>query len=213
MIYAIVPVKHLSAAKRRLARVLTLRNRKLLTLAMLEDVLNAIRGSHIKKAIVVGSDSKVRELAENACFFYKEENGRGLNQAIAGAIDRCIEAGADAVLILPADIPLLSSGDINRIIAIAGNMELTAVLSPSNDGGTNALYMRPPDLIPVNYGPGSFKRHIHRSRTQGARLKVYFSPSVALDIDDKEDLQRLIRTLSTTKSSQFVCRILREYAT
>ncbi len=213
MIYAIVPVKHLSAAKRRLEPVLTLQNRKLLTLTMLEDVLNAIRSSHVKKAIVVGSDSKVRELAENAGFFYKEENRRGLNQAIAGSIDSCIEAGADAVLVLPADIPLLSSVDINRIIEIAGNTELTAVMSPSNDGGTNALYMKPPDLIPVNYGPGSFKKHINQSRTQGARLKVYYSPSVALDIDDQKDLTRLLGTLSATKSSQLVYRILREYAT
>jgi 2-phospho-L-lactate guanylyltransferase len=211
-ICAVVPIKHLATSKRRLASVLTLGNRMRLTLDMLEDVLKAIRASTVKEAVVVGSDPRVRELAANAGFLYKDEDGRGLNRAITGSIDWCMKRGAEAVLVLPGDIPLLSPVDINRIIKIAGDSEPTVVLSPSENGGTNALFMRPPNLIPVSYGQGSFKKHINRIRARGVRPKVYYSPSVAFDIDSQKDLRRLLGTPTVTLSGQFVAKVLRQGA-
>jgi 2-phospho-L-lactate guanylyltransferase len=211
-IFAVVPVKRLATSKRRLAPVLTPEERKRLTLAMLEDVLNALRGSTVQRAVVVGSDSRVCELAAGAGFSYKQEDGRGLNRAITGSIEWVLKRGADAVLILPADLPLLSSVDIDRIIEIAGNAEQTVVVSPSQNGGTNALYMRPANLIPVSYGPGSFKRHVNFSRRRGARLKVYYSPSVAFDIDSQKDLQKMLATPKAALSVQLVAKLLRKDA-
>ena len=211
-IYAVVPVKNLATSKRRLTSVLAPENRKRLTLVMLEDVLNAIRASTVQSTVVVGSDPIVREIAANAGVSYKEEHRRGLNRAIACSIDWCLKRVADAVLVLPADIPLISSVDINRIIEMAGNTEPTVVLSPSDNDGTNALFMKPPNLIPVSYGPRSFKRHIKQSRTKGAHIKVYYSPSVALDIDTQKDLQKLLGTPSTTLSTQFLAKLPRKDA-
>ncbi len=208
-IYAIVPVKHLDASKRRLASVLKPEDRRALTLAMLEDVLNAIKGSLVQETVVVSNDLSVSELATNAGVLYKEEKGRGLNRAITGSIKWCLKREVDAVVVLPADIPLVSSIDINRIIEIARNSEPILVLSPSENGGTNALYMRPPDLIPVNYGPGSFKKHIKQSRAKGTRLKVYYAHSIAFDIDSQKDLQRLSKMPNVTVSAQLAARISR----
>jgi 2-phospho-L-lactate guanylyltransferase len=206
--FAVVPVKHLNESKTRLVSALTLENRKRLTLAMLEDVLNAVKCSIVRETIVVGSDPRVCEFAAVAGVTYKEEDRTGLNRAITSSIEWCIKSGANAVLVLPADIPLLSSTDINRIIEIAGKANSTVVISPSHNGGTNALYLRPPNVIEVSYGPGSFKRHIIRSRTIGARLKVYYSRSVAFDIDSQKDLQRLLGTENFSHSGHFVAGVL-----
>ena len=206
--FAVVPVKHLNASKTRLAPILTLENRKRLTLAMLEDVLNAVRGSIVRETVVVGSDSRVCEFAADGGATFREEGRPGLNRAVTSSIEWCIKSGANAVLVLPADIPLLTSVDINRIIEIAGENVSTVVMSPSHNGGTNALYLRPPNIIEVSYGQGSFKRHIIRSRTIGARPKVYYSPSVAFDVDSQKDLQKLLRTENSSRSRHFVSEVL-----
>ncbi len=53
-VYAVVPVKRLVASKKRLSSVLSPKDRRKLTLVMLEDVLSAIKASRIHKVIVVG---------------------------------------------------------------------------------------------------------------------------------------------------------------
>ena len=208
-VFAVVPVKHLATSKSRLASILTLENRKLLTLAMLEDVLSAIRDSNIYETVVVGSDLSVCELAMNAGVAYIEEEASGLNLAIEVSIKWCMKRGADSVLVLPADIPLLSSTDIDRIIELSKCAKSIAVLSPSDKGGTNAFYLRPPNLIPVSYGPKSFKRHIRYARSRGIPVKVYYSLSIALDIDSQEGLQEFLERSTTTRSAQLMTRVLK----
>ncbi len=208
-IYAIVPVKHLDASKRRLTSVLKPEDRRALTLAMLEDVLNAIKGSLVQETVVVGNDLCVSGLAANAGVLYKEEKGRGLNRAITSSIEWCLKREVEAVVVLPADIPLVTSIDINRIVEMARNSESVLVLSPSENGGTNALYMKPPNLIPMNYGPGSFTKHIKQSRAKGTRLKVYYSRSIAFDIDTQKDLKKLSRMPNATVSGQLAAKISR----
>jgi 2-phospho-L-lactate guanylyltransferase len=209
-VYAVVPVKHLATSKSRLATILTPEDRKRLTLVMLEDVLTAIRKSAIQGTVVVGSDLCVCELATNAGVAFINEEARVLNQAIGDSIKWCMKRGADSVLVLPSDIPLLSSTDIDRIIELAENAEAIVVVSSSKNGGTNALYLRPPNLIPVSYGPGSFRRHIRYARIRGIPVKVYYSFSVAFDIDSQEDLQEFWENSSTTLSAQLIAKVLRK---
>ena len=208
-VYAIVPVKHLAISKSRLATILTPEDRKRLTLVMLEDVLTAIRNSAIQGTVVVGSDFCVHELATNGGVAFINEEARGLNQAVRDSIKWCMERGADSVLVLLADIPLLSSTDIDRIIELAGNAESIVVLSSSKNGGTNVLYLRPPNLIPVSYGTGSFERHIKHARVRGIPVKTYSSFSVAFDIDSQEDLRELLKNSSTTLTAQFIAKVLK----
>jgi len=207
--YAVVPVKHIASSKSRLATILTPEGRKRLTLVMLENVLTAIRNSVIQGTVVVGSDLCVRELATNAGVVFITEESRGLNSAIEDSIKCCMQRGADSVLVLPADIPLLSSTDIDRIIKLAGNAESIVVVSPSKNGGTNAFYLRPPNLIPVSYGFGSFRRHIRYACARDIPVKVYHSFSVAFDIDSQEDLQELLENSGTTLSAQRIAKVLR----
>ena len=208
MVYAIVPVKHLATSKSRLAAILTPEERKSLTLAMLKDVINAIKGSMIQETIVVGSDLCVCEVVVNAGATYIEEETKGLNKAVSSSIEWSIKRGAEAVLILPADIPLLSSGDIDKIIELAKDAKSALILSPSRNEGTNALLLKPPNLIPVTYGPESLKKHIEYGRNKDAFVKLQYLSSVAFDIDSQEDLQELSKSSSTTLSAQLSAKVL-----
>jgi 2-phospho-L-lactate guanylyltransferase len=209
-VYAVVPVKHLAASKSRLSSILNPENRKRLTLVMLEDVLTAIKYSTIEKTVIVGSDLRVAELAVNAGVAYlNEEVNGGLNCAIGFSIEWCRKEGADSVLVLPADVPFLSSIDIDRIIGLSRGADSVMVLSPSENGGTNALCLRPPNLIPVSFGRGSFKRHIRIANNKGIQAKLYYSSSLAFDIDTQRDLERLSKTSGASLTSQFIAQILR----
>jgi 2-phospho-L-lactate/phosphoenolpyruvate guanylyltransferase len=209
-VYAVVPVKHLDASKRRLSSALTPKDRRQLTLVMLEDVLAAIKASAVQETVVVGSDVAVRELAEKFGATYTNEETRGLNSAITHSIGWCMREGADSVLVLPADIPLLSPADVNTIIELGNCNESTVVLSPSNNGGTNALYQKPPHLILARFGPKSFARHIKQAHSKGLSLKLHYSSTVAFDIDSEQDLQKLFGTQNSTRSRQFLVNIERE---
>jgi 2-phospho-L-lactate guanylyltransferase len=207
-IYAVVPVKHLAASKRRLSAVLTPKDRIELTLVMLEDVLVAIKASNVEQILVVGSDMDVRDVAEKFGAIYANEESRGLNVAVTRSIDWCMRKGADSVLVLPADIPLLSAEDINSIIELGNGSEPAVVLSPSNNGGTNALYQKPPHLILARFGQKSFDKHIKQAHGKGISLKLHYSSSVAFDIDHEQDVQKLLETPSNTYSRQFLANIL-----
>ncbi len=109
-----------------------------------------------------------------------------------------MKVGAEAILVLPADIPLLSSADVDRIVELGNFEEQTVVLSPSYNGGTNALLQSPPNLIRVCFGPGSFAKHIKEAQSKGVCVRLNYSTSVATDIDSAEDLSKLLKTESNT---------------
>lgn len=133
-VFAVVPVKNLSKSKRRLSSVFSPQERSLLTLAMLQDVLKALQQSIVDDIVVIGNDDVVKGMADKFGAFYIEANQDGLNPAIEEAVCWCIREQADWVLVLPADIPLLTSNDVNQIVEL-GVSAASMVLSPSNDGG------------------------------------------------------------------------------
>ena len=112
--------------------------------------------------------------------------------------------GATAVLRLPIDLPLITTIDIETILD--NDVEApSVVIVPSRDGaGTNAILRRPPDLFPSHFGPGSLNRHLVETSAAGANCRVIELESIALDIDDPNDVSELIRRGQGTA----VCELL-----
>ena len=206
-VYAIIPVKKLADSKKRLSTVFTPQERAMFTLAMLEDVLKALKASVVDKLIVVGEDSQVKETAEQSGAFYRFANGATLNSAIKETTLYCVKKGAKSILVLPADVPLINSEEINRIIQLAGVGNSVVVLSPSHDWGTNALYQSPPNLIPACFGQESFINHIREAFRNDVRVRVHFSNQLAADIDSAEDLKKIFEIKNTTISKRFLEQI------
>jgi len=186
--WAIIPVKRLSEAKSSLSEALTLAQRREFVLRMLADVLNAVRGAHsVIGTIVVSPDEEVMKFAQANGAFDVAEPGIELNKALKLAVDYAVAEEASSVLILPSDLPLLMAADVENIIAMASSPR-AVVIAPSKDNGTNALFLRPPDVMNLRFGGESFPSHIAEARAVGIRPHIYRSITVATDIDDITDL-------------------------
>ena len=67
-------------------------------------------------------------------------------------------------------------------------------IAPDEAGvGTNALYVRPPDLISFEYGEASGPRHLAQARARGARVDRVDRPGLRFDLDTPDDLERCER--------------------
>jgi len=104
------------------------------------------------------------------------------------------------VLVLPADLPLMSREDILTLIERATDPPVVVIAPDRHGKGTNALLMSPAGLIEYDFGEGSFARHCERAKEAGARLEIVELPSLGLDLDLPEDLALL------DKSKQFIIR-------
>ncbi len=187
-VFIIIPVKRLDNAKSRLSSLLTDDERKQFCLKMLEDVLGTVKSTkHPHETAVVSNDPTVSKVAKNFDAAYLKERKTGLNKSVSEAVDWCVERGAASVLVLPADIPLVTPWDLDRILMLGEKASM--VISPSSNGkGTNALLLTPPNVSPTFYGPHSFQRHIKEAKKLKISCRRYRSPGLALDIDTIEDL-------------------------
>jgi 2-phospho-L-lactate guanylyltransferase len=188
---AVIPVKSLSTCKERLSSVLNVDERKEFVLSMLNDVLEAASSSMVNQTVIVGLDYLIQKIIESRAYFLLETK-KGLNNALEYATNWCVERGAEAILILPADIPLITAADINRMIQMSSEVA-SIVISPSRDGGTNALMRKPPDVIKTHFGPGSFNRHVGEASKKGIQAKIYRSSRIYLDIDSIQDLRMFLK--------------------
>jgi 2-phospho-L-lactate/phosphoenolpyruvate guanylyltransferase len=203
MLYAIVPVKPLSLAKGRLSAVLTASERRALVLAMLGDVLAALRATQVvRKTVVVSRDAEVQALVARLGAVALLEEAEGLNTAYAQAATFAGLRGATALLALPADLPLATPNEIAGLVA--AGQEGGVALAPSRDGGTNGLYRSLDAALPFLFGSGSLARHIDTARVSGLEPRLFRAPGLELDIDQPDDLLLLAEAAGETAAQQVV---------
>jgi 2-phospho-L-lactate/phosphoenolpyruvate guanylyltransferase len=200
----LVPVKNLSSAKQRLASVLDQTSRTKLAQAMLHDVLTALHDWRARPSVaVVSSDPHAMKLAEEYDFeVIGDPENPGETGAIEMATQICMERSEDFTLVIPADIPLIQSSELDEILKHAPAEG--SVLVPAADGrGTNAAFRRPGNLFPLRFGNDSFKPHQAAARATGKPCVVLNLPGIAVDIDNPEDLQQLGALPGDTRAQRF----------
>jgi 2-phospho-L-lactate/phosphoenolpyruvate guanylyltransferase len=179
----LVPVKALAAAKGRLGPWLSPLERRLLAIAMFEDVVAALQATPgLAAPLVVSPDREMwRRAAAVGCRVVEEPGGgEGLNAALALAAER---AGDEGLLVVAADLPLASASGLRRVLEAAALAPVAVV--PSHDGdGTNVLAWREPASFAPRFGPGSAARHL--SVPGAVRVD---EPGLAMDVDTVEDLR------------------------
>jgi len=202
--WGLVPVKNLSEAKSSLSKALDPAHRRELVLAMLADVINAYRGADsLSGFAVVSPDKKVLDFARLQGATDIFEAGLGLNGALKLATKHLVGLGATSVLITPGDLPFLKSIDIDNIASMATGRR-DVVIAPSKANGTNALLLRPPDVIELRFGGESFPIHLAEAVKAGARPHIYRSFTVAFDIDEPGDLIKVETMGLGTKTHDFL---------
>jgi 2-phospho-L-lactate guanylyltransferase len=189
-LHGIVPVKALGGAKSRLATVLTPAERRRLVLDMFEQVLGTLRRACVSAVWVVSADPEVLAIAAARGANPVLEQGVGLNAALEQARRAAHAAGAEALVVVPADVPLLTPGDLAALLALLqGGADVA--LAPDGAGrGTNALALRAGAKLPFSFGEGSAERHMRLAADQGLTARRFHSPTLALDVDDQPSLAR-----------------------
>lgn len=210
MITAIVPVKTLVTAKSRLARFLSASERRALVLAMLDDVLTALLAAHsVERVGVVSADVTVLAQSSARGVDTLLDQDGDLNAALLRATRHYLAAGAEATLVLHADVPLVTPDEIDQLVA-ACDPPPSAVLAPSRDGGTNALFACPPLALPFRFGADSLAQHSAIARVCGVTLRQFHRPGLTLDIDRPDDLWQLAEAAGAS-TAQELARELNVY--
>lgn len=207
MPWVAIPMKSFALAKGRLAGALDDRRRRAFAEAMLEDVLAAATAAEgIGGVLAISPDPAVRALVDLfGASAIADEPPSGLDGAVRAAA-RWLASREAPMIVVPGDVPLLRAADIERIAAaVACRTTPAMAIAPSRDGtGTNALALSPPDTIAPEYGDASFQRHVERARAAGAAPTILAIDTLALDIDDADDLALFAGLPSATRAWRFL---------
>jgi FO synthase len=200
---ALVPVKSLARSKQRLKDCLG-EDRGNLTIAMLLDVLAALNSSlHVAQVVVVTADPRVAGIAADLGAVVLDEvgsNGQssGMIEAIEQGVAFIRRSGWPRVAIFPADIPLLTGPELDRLLLElleerrAKGAEIVAIGPAKDSGGTNLLCFDTRLSLPLKYGPGSCDLHVESALAVGCQPLLLHAPALSLDIDEQEDLEAFV---------------------
>ena len=185
---AIIPVKGLIDSKSRLSRSIGPQDKKKIIVALLEDVLTAVKESELfNRVLVVSPDPKIAEEANLPHGSFLHQEGQGLNAAVRQSTHFALGEKASSVAVILADIPLLEPRDLKELYSMGGTVP-RVVLTPSLKAGTNVMVREPPNAIGPSYGRWSFSTHLRAAQKTGAAVYSLSNPRLSFDVDTPEDL-------------------------
>jgi 2-phospho-L-lactate guanylyltransferase len=214
--WAIVPAKDPALSKSRLAPVLPRAARHDLALRLLERTLSVLAQipSCVQRVVISAADEplalaqdhgalalhELRPPREYSLGHAQQEPGDmggsdepALNAALEQAARYAAQQGAEAVLVLPADLPTLEPSALSDLLQALHEPDGVVLAPDRASAGTNALLARPPLALPFRFGAGSFERHCALARRLGIPLEILEHPALALDLDTPEDLAECLR--------------------
>ncbi len=201
----LIPVKDLSNAKQRLGAALDQQHRSQLAEAMLRDVLTAASGvrSRIDVALVTG-DERAKEMAAEFGFLVIEDtHNESETAAIEMATAWCEAQGYDTTVVIPGDIPLARSEELQQALDAAP--EEGMVLAPAYDRrGSNCILRRPASIIPLRFGNDSFLPHCEAMQRTGKALVILEFAGIGLDIDNPHELEMLMTRQGDTHAQRLL---------
>jgi 2-phospho-L-lactate/phosphoenolpyruvate guanylyltransferase len=177
---AVIPYKK-ACAKSRLSPVLSQEEREEFVELMLNHVVGAVKEAGIEKIDILSPSNYGLESMKTARILLDKGD---LNEAL----NRYLEKAEEPVLIVMADLPLLSPDHILGIISTRKDV----CIVPGKGGGTNVLFIRNPSGYRVRYYGSSFLTHCSKAAESGQKIEVYDSFLASTDIDEPEDLVELL---------------------
>jgi 2-phospho-L-lactate/phosphoenolpyruvate guanylyltransferase len=204
----LVPVKNLSGAKQRLAALYDQATRTELAQAMLFDVLETLSTWKDRPEVgIVTSDPFALQLADQFHFSVIPDNDNlSQTDAIEMATRLCESRGIDSTLVIPGDIPLIQTWELEKILASAPP-EGSVLVRAADERGTNAIWRRPAGLFPARFGNDSFEPHYAAARATGKPCVLLSLPGIALDVDNPSDL----RALAAAPGESNAQRLIRQW--
>ncbi len=184
-IHALIPMKSLSGGKSRLSGMLGAREREDLVRAMFSHVANMLVSSELfERVTMVSADAPPLGLDLE----HTPDCGDGLNGAIAKALTESLELGADAALVVHADLPQLGHDDLVALVRALENNDVA--IAPDRHGtGTNALALRMPSAFGPQFGEDSFGMHSDQAKRLELCSVIVKTPGLSRDVDLVDDLK------------------------
>lgn len=180
---AVIPFKK-SNAKSRLSTLLTDKEREEFAMAMLSDVVSTLERSGCFETVDILSTSLIDLEGANLVLA-----DAGLNEALNEYLGKMSSHSLDEpVLIIMADIPLVSVRNIKDIISSTSDI----VIVPGRMGGTNAIFISHPSRFRVDYYGTSFLKHVDIAKKNGLSVEVFDSFNLSTDVDEAADLAEVL---------------------
>lgn len=188
MIVAVIPVKRLEDAKSRLAPHLSSEERAQLVTTLLRRTVTLLKTVDTIERIGVATEE--RELVDSLDLVDWLPDVGGLNPSLAHSAEWATHVGAQSMLVLPCDLPLLQWSDIHALLGTRPASPGVSI-APTQDGGTGAILLSPPTVLEPAFGPNSFRRHIEQARAKGASVRTVVRRGFSRDLDTTDDLEYL----------------------
>src|SRR5262249_28802530 len=148
------------------------------------------------RLVAVCGSGRAGELARQAgAEVLLKASPSGQTPAARLGLAHAVSRGAGAVLLLSSDLPLVNRQAVAGMLASARRLAPPAVIAApaAGRGGTNALYLCPPDAVDLHFGNNSLVEFQRDAASRGVCFQLYESPLLALDLDEPADLAELRR--------------------
>jgi len=177
---AVIPYKKASA-KSRLSPVLTKEEREEFVELMLNQVIDTLKKAGIETIDILSPSMYGLEDMTRANVVLDKND---LNEAL----NRYLELAEEPVMIVMADLPLLSPDHVKGITSTKEDV----CIVPGKGGGTNILFIKNPSGYRVKYYGSRFLTHCSIAEKTGQNVEIYDSFLAGTDIDEPEDLVELL---------------------
>jgi 2-phospho-L-lactate guanylyltransferase len=200
----LIPVRSLDDGKRRLANMLTPDERRLMVEAMLRDVVAAAQScDRISSIVVVTDDDDAANLARRLGAAALSGIGPiGYSRTVALAVNHLRESNPHAIIVIPADVPLVTADELSTVAAAVAAPGAVALVEADPDGGTNCIGLSAFAAVEFQFGACSFRRHVESIRGFGQTPLQLHLPGLTFDVDWPEQLVDLAEMPGTTHASK-----------
>lgn len=212
----VIPVRGLHGGKSRLASRLDPDQRATLIASMASQTIDAVARSGVAESIIVVSRDpdlllRLQGDTNQAELVPQHAQSIGLNAAIDLGRREALDRNAERLLVLSADLPLITSRAITDVVT--GGERAGVMLGTDGAGlGTNALALRGTSLISrftFQFGPDSRRLHRREAERLGADVVERDDSEIALDLDTPDDWamlsgemrQQLLNAMTTSRPS------------
>lgn len=188
----VIPLRGLHGGKSRLAPILDPIQRTTLVQAMARHVVSVVLDAQVNGDIYVvtrdsGMDWLIADGDSRVTVLCQPRSRPGMNAAIDLGRETAIANGAERVLVLPADLPLLTVEDVGRMLASPAPV----TLAPDKGGdGTNALLLEGAVALTrftFAFGQHSRHRHVEEAIHQALDVAIISATGFQVDLDTPAD--------------------------
>jgi 2-phospho-L-lactate guanylyltransferase len=207
----IVPIKKFDYSKTRLGSFLNSKERKDLTKLLTLDTLEKISKLGQKQIIIVSAERIEGMDKFRDAVIIKENDLDGVNNAIGLANKFIKDNEFSESLIIPIDLPLLSTRDLENMIENSRKFEKGVCIVPSKRfDGTNALLRKPNLVIDTFYDNNSFYNHVKSAAENNVSIEIIRNENLMIDLDTVDDVMEIMGRYNTVFDGRKTDRGLEE---